>query len=814
MAKPLSETATAGMMEHRVSHFQGGIVAALMMVAAVLSGPTRAAPPEAAGTLEEIVVTAEKRASTVQETPISMTALSGQQIENEGLVSVEELAGAVPGISMRTAGPGQTEYEMRGLTSAGGSAPTVGFYLDETPLSPSAVALNGRTVIDPDLFDLNHVEVLRGPQGTLYGSGSMGGTIKLITNPPKLGALEGAASANTSYTDGGSLNGGGNLMLNFPIGEVAALRIVSTEKYISGWIDRVVIKQGDFPFPTNQSCGYYFCDRGNVAAAPVDDIVKGSNLERFFSTRATFLVKPNEALSVTTTAMYQRIDADGYNAYQSPPGNEAIYQPYDIQEPYFDQFKLASFVVTYDFGVAALTSSTAYWQRFVEQSQDSTEPLQNIFNLTTFMPTLYVETDPTTQISQELRLTSTGNGPFQWVGGLYAADLHSGYVTYQNAQAYANAVSCTLPYSGGHCPPAQTYNPNNGGPTANPNGAIFDDDNPNVMKQSAAFGELSYKLSDDLKLTAGVRYFKFQVSNHADQCGLGTGTGNGSCTVGRASGSGDNVLPKLNISYAPTADLNLYSTIAKGSRPGGVNLPIPLTSGLIYYCGPGSGPSYLTSQPSYYGPDSVWSFEVGEKSRFDDRRFTINADVYYIKWEDIQQIVPLSCGYPYDTNAGTARAYGPELEMSARVTDAITISASATYTNAEINHPTAQLVAAGFTPGTRILSVPNYTGVLSLNFERPLTNDLTAHARVAESYVGPIQDVAFYRETLPSYGLMDARGGIDRGALAMNLFVTNLTNKHAALTINNTTFAWQQPTITRVSTNQPRTVGVEATIKF
>ena len=175
--------------------------------------------------------------------------IAGPRSTGPNVSTIEDLAGAVPGVSMRTAGPGQTEYEMRGLTSAGGSTATVGFHIDEVPLSASAVALNGRTVIDPELFDLNNVEVLRGPQGTLYGAGSMGGTIKLVTNQPKLGVFEGATDINSSYTDsGGSLNGGGSLMLNLPIGEIAALRVVGTEKYVSGWIERVVIP--NFPFPS------------------------------------------------------------------------------------------------------------------------------------------------------------------------------------------------------------------------------------------------------------------------------------------------------------------------------------------------------------------------------------------------------------------------------------------------------------------------------------------------------------------------------------------------------------------------------------
>src|SRR5882672_1888005 len=163
----------------RASMVAALIGAATWSAAAWAAAPPGNTPAENTG-LEEIVVTAEKRESTVQATPISITALSSADLAQENIDNIEDLVGKVPGISLRTAGPGQTEYEMRGLSSGGGTAATVGFYIDETPLSASAVALNGRTVIDADLFDLNHVETLRGPQGTLYGSGSMGGTIKLI----------------------------------------------------------------------------------------------------------------------------------------------------------------------------------------------------------------------------------------------------------------------------------------------------------------------------------------------------------------------------------------------------------------------------------------------------------------------------------------------------------------------------------------------------------------------------------------------------------------------------------------------------------
>src|SRR5579859_6672334 len=157
--------------------------------------------------LEEITVTAERYTSTIQNTPISISALSGDQLTAAGLTRIQDIAHEVPGLSMRYASPGLTEYEARGLASNGGAAPTVGFYLDEVPLSPPAVSQSGKVVIDPNLYDIDRIEVLRGPQGTLYGSGSMGGTVKVVTNQPKLGVFEGSVQGNGSYTEGGGGNG-------------------------------------------------------------------------------------------------------------------------------------------------------------------------------------------------------------------------------------------------------------------------------------------------------------------------------------------------------------------------------------------------------------------------------------------------------------------------------------------------------------------------------------------------------------------------------------------------------------------------------
>ncbi len=837
-------------------------LASMLLCAVALSGPAIAGPaagpssgtaaPKGPSDLEEIVVTAEKRESTVQATAISLTALSAGDLAQENVTSVEDLVGKVPGISLRTSGPGQTEYEARGLSAGGGSAATVGFYIDETPISSSTIALNGRTVIDADLFDLSHTEVLRGPQGTLYGTGSEGGTIKLVTNPPKLGVFEGAADATVSQTArGGGTNGGGSLALNFPLADKAALRVVLTDKYISGFIDRIVTGPDAFPPPTVAAgspgapalCGFY-CFRGDVANAPVQQVVKDANIERFGAARASLLVKPNDDLSITGTLMYQRIDSDGYNAYQQQPGTLAIYQPYNIQEPYYDSFKLASLKIDYNLGFATLTSATSYTARFVTQSEDSTEALQNVFNLThlvngayvaNYIPGLYVENDPTSQFAEELRLTSNDAGPWKWVSGLFYSKLNSGYITTNQNPLFANALSCGLPSPAnpvsGSCP-ASSVNPINSTArypnaalppypspqAANPNGVVFDDNNDEILKQAAIFGETTYSFTDALKLTAGIRFYYFQINYHANQAGFGTVSTNQDPTLLTQSANGNATLPKLNLSYEPTKDLTLYGTLAKGSRPGGVNLPIPLPTAQQLAVTPtavdcGAGPVSVNSQP-IYTPDAVYSAEVGEKARFADRRITVNSDFYYIKWAHIQQTLNLSCVFPYNTNAGNAISYGPEVEVAAEIASGLTFSVNGTYSTAVINQPSTAALANGILPGTRVLNVPRYTGNVSLNYQLPITDQLTGLLTVSGTTVGSVRDVSFYPQVLSPYTLADARAGVTSGPWGAYLFGTNLTNRIVEQSINNTNFAWSTYAITRVSTNQPRTIGVDIQYKF
>lgn len=743
--------------------------------------------------LGEVVVTAEKRESTVQTTPFSITAFTGEQLQSEGITSVEAVAGQTPGISMRTSGPGQTELEMRGMASSGGSSPTVGFYLGETPLTPPAASLNGKVVIDPDLFDLNRVEVLRGPQGTLYGAGSMGGTIKLIPNQPNLTNFGGDVEAILSDTDGGGINNGVNAMLNLPIiDDKLALRIVETDKHTDGWIDRIVVSP--FPEPTSPCAAYSAgtnvgCVRGDVLSAPHTADIHNVNWHLSQSTRLDALAKPTDALTIDALFMYQRITAGGYDEYDDPPGPTPIlahYQPFDTREPFSDTFRLGSLTIGYDFEWATLTSNTSAWSREEKQSQDISEALRSNFEVfygvDILAPILFTEDDISRQISEEIRLASNNGGPLSWIGGLFYSQLKSIFWDTNQAPAFA---------------PASV-----GGSAANPDGIVYDAYNPYHVKQYAVFGEGSYLFTPNWKLTTGLRWFRYSSDVDEQQEGNLTASGNATPTLASFSTSASGFNPKVSLGWLPSEDLTVYTSASKGFRPGGINQPLP---------------PFCQAKEETYGPDSIWDYEIGEKARLLDRRIMLNADFFYIRWSNVQQLINQACGYALTTVAGNAVSYGPELELSARVTPELTLSINGAYTTAHLTSVSAlasQVSTTPLAPGTRILNIPKYTESTSLTYTRPVVGDYSAVFRLSNSLVGPVEDTSFTYTNLPSYDLVSGRIGMKSDRLSGYLFVDNLTNRVAALSTNTTTFSWIVPSITRVSTNQPRTLGIDLNYRF
>ena len=736
--------------------------------------------------LEEIVVTAEKRDSTVQKTPISMTAISEAEIQARGLEDFRSIAQETPGISMKTSGPGQTEFEMRGLDATGGFSPTVGFYIDDAPLTAPAQAAQGKVVVDPDLYDLNRVEVLRGPQGTLYGAGSMGGTIKLVTNAPQLNTFSVSAQSKESGTDGGGFNYGGSAMMNLPITQdVAAIRLVGTYKYTSGWIDRVVAN----PFPLETNGGL---TRGNVLAAPVQARYSDVNWEELEGGRVSLLLKLGDDLTVQAGLMHQKISTGGPFTIDDPPGNVlAHYQPFDIAEPLEDNFTLYTLTIKYHFDGADLTSATAKWNRHDEQTQDISETIQSLLGLPSFYipeggagPGSQEETDFSSQASEELRLASNGDGRFQWIGGLFFSDFNSNTTSLSNYAGLEPIFGTSDLISVGE---------------------------PINVTQRALFGETSYKLTDQLKATVGLRYYSYSSTEETINGGIASIAG-GPGTVlefGRADDKGFN--PKVNFAYTVNDDVLLYTTAAKGFRPGGPNSPVPLSGPAQCLTGPGNLQSLgLNAAPNQFNPDTVWSYEIGEKARALGNTFQINSDIYYESWNNVQQLVDPSCGFSFTANAGSATVYGSEIEIAANLSSSWTVTESVGLTHATFNDT---VLATNTVKGQKLLDVPNVTDNTSVIYSTPVSAAYNFSVRGTYTYVGPMQDITYVRNDLPGYSLVNARAGVTSDRFSAFLFCDNVTNKLAILT-NNVAQTVNIPSVNRWVTNQPRTIGVDFSIRY
>ena len=732
----------------------------------------------------EIVVTAEKRGSTIQKTPISITAFSGAALQAQGTTNIAALAGQVPSLAVKSSGPGQTEFTLRGLSSPAGVAPTVGFYLDEIPISPPAIATAGKVGIDPNLYDLARVEVLRGPQGTLYGASSMGGTIKLVPNAPNPDRFEGSVELVGSGTQSGGANGTAKGMVNIPIvdGKVA-LRVVGTLDRESGWLDRVVLS--DFPVPDPSVAGSSFAaPRGNVQNATVARVHRNDNSADLESVRAALLIQPNDRLSITPSIFYQRIHQANPDTYDNPPGTKAHYQPFDIAEPFIDRFAVESLKINYDMGFADLTLATGLTQRHRRQVQDSSELLQKF--LADFAPLpgfdtadggigpgVMVETEPSHQFTQEIRFASKGDTRFRWLVGAFYSRFTSKYEALE-----------VLP---GAAPIFGTSN-------------IFTATYADKLQQAAGFTNLSYDITPRLKATAGVRYFRSWDRASGEDSGLFS-TGVVEPTTAHASGAN----PMANLSWSITPDHMVYATAAKGFRDGAAQLPVPSS------CDADLARLGLTSSPTRFGPDSVWSYEIGAKNRLFDRRLTINVDGYVEKWDKVQQTIILpTCGFARTANASDATIKGFEFELQAQLTDTLGIDQSVSYTHARFDQDN---VASGTTKGEELLNVPEWTASGTLRYDRPLGSVYHIFARATASYVGPTIALTSERERLPDYTLVGLRCGLRTDRWSATLFIDNLTDKRAALN-NAGSLTLNVPGLDRVVTNRPRTFGVDLSTRF
>ncbi len=770
--------------------------AALVLTGAFGFMPFALADQESVGQLEEILVTATKRTSTVQETPMSITAISGEEIQERGLADFTAIIQSVPGVSMRTSGPGQTEIDMRGMTSAGGNSSTVGFYLDDTPLTAPANAQNGKVVIDPSLYDLNRVEVLRGPQGTLYGSGSMGGTVKLVPNRPDPRAFDASLELLPSYTEGGGFNRGENAMVNLPFGGgSAALRVVASESRDSGWLDRVVVADGQFPLETNG-----LSKRGDVAAAPVVRDYKRVNDSELKSVRASVLWTPTEKISITPFFLYQEIRQGGLNQIDSDPGTNVHYQPFDVPEPFSDRIAIGSLNLQYNFDAFDLTSTTSRWNRNTALRQDGTEEFQWALSVPGAIFPFYVskggigattptplEADTSRQTSEEIRLTSSGNSALKWLVGFFYQDFQSCYCETVLIPGAAAAFG-----------------------TAN----AFTQYQTTKISQNSFFTELSYQISPQLKATAGLRRYSYRSEVDAATSGFVSISGSDAFSYAYAPENNKGVNPKFDLSYELDKNLLVYGTISKGFRPGGGNQPVPITGPLGATCEANlqanHGTTSFVPSPLAFGPDTVWSYELGEKIRALQGRLTVNSAVYFEKWNGTQQNIPLPCGYPYTANAGVAHIYGAEVEINALLVQGLVLSVNGGYTHATFAIGSLE---AGITQGTRVQDTPEHTLSASLAYRTGVANGLSFATRLENDYVGTRTDATYAINHLPSYDLTNLRAGVEGDRWNVALFARNLFNERAILS-NGFQINLNIPTFNRVVVTQPLTFGVDLRYHF
>jgi outer membrane receptor protein involved in Fe transport len=719
---------------------------------------------------DEIIVTALKRSTNLQDTPISISAVTGEAIANSGVQSIADLNSSVPSLAFVDGGPSNRRVVIRGIQAAG--EPTVGTYYDETPVTGAIGAANDAGGSTPELrlFDVERVEVLRGPQGTLYGSGSMGGTLRVIYQKPTF-ATEGAVDLSLSDTRYGGLNYEGSAMVNVPVvNDKIAVRAVGFYRNANGFIDNTALN------------------------------IKNINDQKSYGGRFLVRFTPTEALTIDAAAYINRSRTDT-NAWTLTSGkfkSDAL-----TRQPVRDNLELYSLTANYDFGGVVLTGVVSYLDRDLDSVSDvsrfirstrtpagcaarvsagqpcSTAQLDNYYALVDSQSTSALFPQQTMKSwTAELRLSSDGSGPLNWtVGGFYS----------DRDTSVANPQSNADPVSGAIIEPQQIAT------------VRFIDDS---LRQVAAFGEFSYDVTDRLNLTAGGRYFRYNKD-------ISGQTTIGSILVGAVvrplsfvKSKEDGTVFKFNGSYKVTDNVLFYAEAAQGFRPGGANQVIGLAQEL-----------------TPYKSDSLWNYEVGFKNTLFDRKLLLNVDVFQIDWSDMQITGRTPNGaFSFITNAGKARVRGAELEATIRPTAGFTITGNASYIDAKLreNQSNANVSAPGL-KGDRIPYVPKFSAGIGAQYVWALTDTLSGFARIDGNTVGgsysDFRPTGTFTRKIDSYQLVNARLGVEGpdNKWGAYLFVTNLFDDTAITRSQSSAIAVGR---TLVNSAAPRTIGVNVRTRF
>jgi outer membrane receptor protein involved in Fe transport len=725
---------------------------------------------EAASSLDEgeIVVTALKRDTNIQDTPIAISAVGGEAVANSGAQTIADLQSSVPSLNFVDGGPAQRRVVIRGIQGTG--EPLVGTYYDETPVTGSIGAGNDAGGSTPELrlFDVERVEVLRGPQGTLYGSGSMGGTLRVIYKKPS-NALEGAVDVGLSSTKGGEMTYEGNAMINVPIvDDMVSFRAVGFYRDGGGYID-------------NTRLG-----------------IKDINSLETYGGRFLLRVKPTPDLTIDFSAYLNRLTTD--TASWTLGAGEYNSDNY-VRQPVKDDLDLYSATATYDFGGVALTGVVSYLDRSLSTVSDvsgyirtnrtpaacarlanatvacDTTTLANFYTLVDGQSTsaLFPQQEQTTWTA-ELRLSSTGSGPINWTVGGFYSDRNT---TVQNPQVNANPVSGVV------IQPLQVAT------------IRYIDD---TLKQIAGFADVSWDITDALNLTVGARYFNYDkhIEGRTPIPSILVGARVTPLTVVESSESG--WVFKFNGSYKITDDMLFYAEAAQGFRPGGANQVLGLDAAL-----------------TPYSSDGLWNYEIGLKNTLLDRKLFINVDAFLIDWTDMQITGRTPNGaFSYITNAGAARVKGLELEIDARPVQGLSIAANASYIDAKLseNQATTNVSAPGL-KDDRIPYVPKFTAGIGVQYKWALTDAVNGLARVDANHVGAsysdFRPNGTYTRHIDAYQLVNLRLGVEKDEFGAFLFVSNLFD---SLAITRSTSSAIAVGRTLVNSARPRTIGINLRAGF
>lgn len=736
-----------------------------------------AAADEAEG--NEIIVTATKRNATLQDVPFSINAQTAEDIQKSGATSLEDISRNVAGLAIQNLGPGQSQVSIRGV-SAGqivrdqpGVKEQVGVYLDESPISLSLFTP------DLDLFDLNRVETLRGPQGTLFGSGNIGGTIRYITNQPRIGVTEGAIEGNVNLVDGGSVGGSLKGAVNVPLGEKAAARAVGYYTHYAGFIDAL----------------------GPAGGKNVND---GDR----YGGRFAITFQPSENITITPRVIYQKITTDGFNRQEvfNLFGNQFTttrpqvvfgerQQYLLLREQFSDETFIADGTINIDLGPAALTSVSTYTNRNILVSRDASALTGSVSvdlgypAAGVLLPSNLRDTTDVEAFTQELRLSSTGDGPFQWLVGAFYANTDRFYRQRLPTPGYDAVTDATL---GAGTSAAVA----NGFPLNSP----YNSDLPYNLKQYAVFGEASLELADRFTITAGGRYYDYKEVRSFKSGGLFS---NGDNQTDRTSSNGFN--PRVLASYKASNNITFNAQASKGFRLGGVNDPLNAT-----LCTPADRAIFGGYQR--FSDESLWNYEAGVKAQ--GHGFTFNAAGFYTDMSNLQVTLDAgSCSSRVVFNVPKAHSSGFEFELTAHPSKAFDFGISGSILQSKFDSTVVDgsgAVLGGIRDGNRLPSVPKFQISANATYNFEVADGADGHFTATFQHIGnrytqpsdqennprtfvhnlPFAGMPANASTtidlqLPSYQIVNLNAGVDfSNGLSVVAYVNNLFDENALLSFD------------------------------